>query len=177
MQDSKCMSATSTGPKNSLGTAIAPVAEPGVDLDLGVTLERILSRVPPIMSLPPAKGRCPWTGQSRTGLLELVAPCERNGFKPPVPKRGRHQGNAGSYPRRATPQNRAFGSCHRRRGPALLASGRWVFLLVSLSLNQTTSAPPDSLAGCSQNPLIFPRREFTHFQPFTKHRISEHPTP
>ena len=47
-------------------------------------LERILARVPPIFRLPPPKARCPYSGLSRTGLLELIAPCERNGFKPPV---------------------------------------------------------------------------------------------
>lgn len=47
-------------------------------------LERVLTKVPPIIRLPKAKGRCPYTGRSRTGLLELVAPCARNNFKPPV---------------------------------------------------------------------------------------------
>jgi hypothetical protein len=47
-------------------------------------LERILSRVPPLITLPRPAERCKWTGKSRTGLVELIAPCERNNFKPPV---------------------------------------------------------------------------------------------
>lgn len=47
-------------------------------------LERILARVPPLITLPRPKERCPFSSKSRTGLLELVAPCERNNFKPPV---------------------------------------------------------------------------------------------
>jgi len=78
------MSATSTGSKNSPGTVDAPAVEIGATPDKDTTLERILARIPPIIPLPPAKGRCPWTGQSRTSLLELIAPCERNDFKPPV---------------------------------------------------------------------------------------------
>ena len=52
--------------------------------DLEIQLERILARVPPLLTLPKPKARCPFTNKSRTGLVELVAPCERNGFKPPV---------------------------------------------------------------------------------------------
>jgi hypothetical protein len=47
-------------------------------------LERVLARVPPIITLPKPKTRCPYTGRARTGLLELIAPCERNNFHPPV---------------------------------------------------------------------------------------------
>jgi hypothetical protein len=52
--------------------------------DLEAQLARILARVPPIIILPKPKQKCPYTVQSRTSLLELVAPCERNGHKPPV---------------------------------------------------------------------------------------------
>jgi len=47
-------------------------------------LERILARVPPLLTLPKPKTRCPYTNESRTSLVELIAPCERNNFKPPV---------------------------------------------------------------------------------------------
>ena len=47
-------------------------------------LETILRRLPPMLRLPKPKERCPHTGQSRTSLVELIAPCERNQFKPPV---------------------------------------------------------------------------------------------
>ena len=57
-----------------------PLGIPVWESELG----RILPRVPPIFRLPPPKARCPYSGLSRTGLLELIAPCERNGFKPPV---------------------------------------------------------------------------------------------
>lgn len=52
--------------------------------NLEMELQRILKRVPPIITLPQPKERCPYTSQSRTSMLELVAPCERNGFTPPV---------------------------------------------------------------------------------------------
>jgi hypothetical protein len=52
--------------------------------EIEVQLERILARVPPLLTLPKPKARCPYTNKSRTGLVELVAPCERNNFKPPV---------------------------------------------------------------------------------------------
>ena len=48
-------------------------------------LEEILRRVPPIIRLPRPGTRCPFTGLSRTGLTEIIAPCKRNGYKPPVP--------------------------------------------------------------------------------------------
>ena len=52
--------------------------------EIEVQLGRILDRVPPLLTLPRPKERCKWTGKSRTGLVELIAPCERNNFKPPV---------------------------------------------------------------------------------------------
>ena len=52
--------------------------------EIEVQLERILARVPPIITLPRPKERCPFSSKSRTGLVELIAPCERNNFKPPV---------------------------------------------------------------------------------------------
>jgi hypothetical protein len=52
--------------------------------EIEVQLERILARVPPLLTLPKPKARCPYTNKSRTGLVELIAPCERNNFKPPV---------------------------------------------------------------------------------------------
>jgi hypothetical protein len=58
-----------------------PTAEPS---ELEQQLARILARVPPLITLPKPKARCRYTGESRTGLVELIAPCERNGFKPPV---------------------------------------------------------------------------------------------
>lgn len=64
-------------------TTTAPVVTKGAD-DIEVRLARILARVPIIITLPKPKQKCPYTGQSRTSLLELVAPCERNGHKPPV---------------------------------------------------------------------------------------------
>jgi hypothetical protein len=54
------------------------------DPELEQQLEAILARVPPIIRLPPPRGRCPYTGKSRTALVELIAPCERNGFKPAI---------------------------------------------------------------------------------------------
>jgi hypothetical protein len=78
----KTPSASQAGSKNCLQTT-APVAKTGAD-DLESQLARILARVPPIITLPKPKQKCPFTGQSRTSLLELVAPCERNGHKPPV---------------------------------------------------------------------------------------------
>lgn len=52
--------------------------------EIAVQLERILARVPPLIKLPKPKTRCPYSNESRTGLVELIAPCERNNFKPPV---------------------------------------------------------------------------------------------
>jgi hypothetical protein len=49
-----------------------------------IQLERILDRVPPLLTLPKPKTRCPYSNESRTGLVELIAPCKRNNFKPPV---------------------------------------------------------------------------------------------
>jgi hypothetical protein len=62
-------------------TAPAVVPDPQ---ELESAVQRVLARVPPIITLPRAKQRCPYTGQSRTSLLELVAPCDRNGHRPPV---------------------------------------------------------------------------------------------
>lgn len=39
---------------------------------------------PGYIRLPKSGGRCPYTGLSRTTLLELSVPCRRNGFKPAV---------------------------------------------------------------------------------------------
>ena len=47
-------------------------------------LSRILDRVPPLLRAPRPKCRCPWTGKSRSSFLELVTPCARNNFDPPV---------------------------------------------------------------------------------------------
>jgi len=47
-------------------------------------LERILNRVPPLFSLPPAGQRCRYTDKPRSFLVELVCPCQRNNFRPPV---------------------------------------------------------------------------------------------
>ena len=77
------MSASQAGSTNSLGPTTAPVVKNGAD-DLEAQLSRILARVPPILTLPKPKQKCPYTAQSRTSLLELVAPGERNGHKPPV---------------------------------------------------------------------------------------------
>lgn len=76
-------SASQAGAKNSLEPATPPAVTNGAD-DLEAQLARILARVPPIITLPKPKQKCPFTGQSRTSLLELVAPGERNGHKPPV---------------------------------------------------------------------------------------------
>jgi hypothetical protein len=39
------------------------------------------------LRLPRPGERCPISGLSRSGLVELVRPCERNGFRPPVEAR------------------------------------------------------------------------------------------
>lgn len=77
------MSASQAGSKNCLQTTTAPVVTKGAD-DLEAQLASILARVPPIITLPKPRQKCPYTSLSRTSLLELIAPCERNGFKPPV---------------------------------------------------------------------------------------------
>lgn len=77
------ITATEASAKNGLGPATVPVVPSGAD-GLEAQLARILARVPPIITLPKAKQKCPFTGQSRTSLLELVAPGDRNGHKPPV---------------------------------------------------------------------------------------------
>src|SRR5262245_34590719 len=59
-------------------------SQPRRNSELDSQLGRILARVPPIITLPTPKARFPYTGRARTGLLELIAPCERNNFKPPV---------------------------------------------------------------------------------------------
>jgi hypothetical protein len=79
----KAISASQAGSTNSLEPTTAPVVTKGAD-DLEAQLARILARVPPIITLPKPKSKCPYTAQSRTSLLELVAPGERNGHKPPV---------------------------------------------------------------------------------------------
>lgn len=81
MYEAKDMSATKAG-ENNLPPA-APAGVHGAE-ELEAQLARILARVPPILKLPKPKQRCFYCNQSRTGLRELVAPCERNGFKPPV---------------------------------------------------------------------------------------------
>lgn len=82
MKREKVTSAMKAG-SNILEPTTAPVVTQGAD-DLEAQLARILARVPPIITLPKPKQKCPYTAQSRTSLLELVAPCERNGHKPPV---------------------------------------------------------------------------------------------
>jgi hypothetical protein len=77
------VTASQAGSKNSLEPTTAPVVTNGAD-DLEAQLARILARVPPIITPPRPKERCPYTEQSRTSLLELVSPCARNNFKPPV---------------------------------------------------------------------------------------------
>ena len=72
--------AKANGGKKSVAN-LNPAA--GVD-DLEIQLDRILARVPPLLKLPKPKTRCPYTNESRTGLVELIAPCKRNNFKPPV---------------------------------------------------------------------------------------------
>ncbi len=83
MEKLKAISASQAGSTNSLEPTTAPVVTKGAD-DLEAQLARILARVPPIITLPKPKSKCPYTAQSRTSLLELVAPGERNGHKPPV---------------------------------------------------------------------------------------------
>lgn len=84
MASIKVVSASRAGSnKNSLEPATVPAATNGAD-DLDAQLDRILARVPPIITLPKPKQKCPFTGQSRTSLLELIGPCDRNGHKPPV---------------------------------------------------------------------------------------------
>ncbi len=39
---------------------------------------------PEFIRLPRPKTRCPYTGLARTTLDELVVPCHRNSFRPPV---------------------------------------------------------------------------------------------
>jgi hypothetical protein len=41
-------------------------------------------KLPVWIRLPRPGDRCPFTGLSRSFLAELVRPCERNGYKPPV---------------------------------------------------------------------------------------------
>jgi hypothetical protein len=57
---------------------------PSTDRSLEEQLARILTKVPPILRLPPPGARCPYSQLSRTGLGELVTPTARNGGKPPV---------------------------------------------------------------------------------------------
>jgi len=40
--------------------------------------------LPRFIRLPRSGARCPITGLSRTGLNQLVLPCQANGLKPPV---------------------------------------------------------------------------------------------
>ena len=47
-------------------------------------LARLLERVPALLRLPAPKARCPHTGLSRSGMVELVVPTKRNGGNPPV---------------------------------------------------------------------------------------------
>jgi hypothetical protein len=42
------------------------------------------SQRPEFIRLPQPGKRCPYTGLSRSGLNNLVLPCDLNGFKPPV---------------------------------------------------------------------------------------------
>lgn len=79
MLNIKSNSAIETG-QNSLLTK----STSSVKRDTEEQLLRILERVPPIIALPSPKRRCPYTGQSRTSLMELVAPCPRNSNRPPV---------------------------------------------------------------------------------------------
>lgn len=81
MTSSQVTSASKAG-ESSLPPAASAVVQGAEELETAV--QRVLARVPPIITLPRAKQRCPYTGQSRTSLLELVAPCDRNGHHPPV---------------------------------------------------------------------------------------------
>src|SRR6516165_5148670 len=59
----------------------ASLAEPP---ELEGQLKKILERVPPLLRLPQPGRRCPHCGLSRTGMVELIAPVQRNNFSPPV---------------------------------------------------------------------------------------------
>lgn len=52
---------------------------------------------PEFIRLPKPGEHCPWSGLKRTGLNELILPCEANEFNPPVKsfvlrQRGRQRG-------------------------------------------------------------------------------------
>lgn len=49
---------------------------------------------PDFIRLPKSGERCPHTGLSRTTLFELIVPCKRNGFRPPVKSKHHKQPNA-----------------------------------------------------------------------------------
>ena len=82
MTTHKILPAKETG-ENSFRPANAPAALTGAD-DLEGQLDRILARVPPIITLPKPKQKCPFTGLSRSCFLTLIAPCDRNEHRPPV---------------------------------------------------------------------------------------------
>ena len=85
MENEKFVSVSQAGSKKCLQTTTAPVVSNGAnDHELEAQLDRLLGRIPAIITLPKPKQKCPYTGQSRTALLEMVAPSEKNGGKPPV---------------------------------------------------------------------------------------------
>lgn len=75
---------TATAESKGGQTKIAKHGLTPATAEIEAQLERILGRVPPLIVLPKPKERCPYSSRSRTGLLELIAPCQRNNFKPPV---------------------------------------------------------------------------------------------
>lgn len=50
-----------------------------------VALTQTTGPTPTYIRLPRPGTRCPHTGLSRTTLAELTRPCERNGYRAPVP--------------------------------------------------------------------------------------------
>ena len=61
----------------SVNTSLNPTGHPGAGADADDAWLR----------LPSPRSRCPLSGLSRTTLTELVMPCARNSFRPPVEAR------------------------------------------------------------------------------------------
>ena len=126
MKTLRVASVRSTGlKKDRRSNASVPAASNGSEIKLSPEgeqeLERILQRVPPCLRLPAPGGKCPHSGYSRGSLYELIAPCERNAFKPPVK----------AIYRKAHP--------HAVRGTWTIISARLFRFLISLGENSAST--------------------------------------
>lgn len=77
-------SATAPAPAATNGATPPPPAASAFEAAFEARLAEMLKGVPPFIRLPKPGERCPFTSLSRGAFYELVAPSERNRFRPAV---------------------------------------------------------------------------------------------